>query len=462
MPAPEDWNAEAESLPGTERSPEAATASTASPSEVVDDTGAVAESDNGRGLIATAGPTGLRFLRPDGSEVFAVAADQIVTQPTWSRDGRRLAATLIDPDRNEAWVVVVDVTTWEVTTAAASRPYFFYSWSYDGSRLAALGPSPTGGTAGDILDETGAPAASVSLLSQSLFVAWEPGGHRLLLHAGHGLLLVNDVDSPGDHQDFGPVGFDFQAPAWVPGTRDFLYVDSYGQAPAGTEPEELIDRSSTVGPQLLRRSTDTGDITDLGPAGAFTLMAVHPSGDRAAISVASRQQTASTGDGLETASLPQPEQTAQGEPETQVPAGSVQVVDLTTAERLTVIDKIGLWLEWSPDGRHLLIAAGTDEGPDDIGLAWHIWDGQESFELARFAPTEAFFRNYVQFADQYTETPRLWSPDSASIAFGARTADRAVTAVAHLEEVGEFTMLGLADVSFWSPVAVSRPSAEPE
>ena len=100
--------------------------------------------------------------------------------------------------------------------------------------------------------------------------------------------------------------------------------------------------------------------------------------------------------------------------------------------------------------------------PTASGRAWHIWDGQESYELARFAPTEAFFRNYVQFADQYTETPRLWSPDSTAIAFGAQTADHAVTAVAHLEEVGEFTMLGLADVSFWSPVAVSRPSAEPE
>ena len=29
------------------------------------------------------------------------------------------------------------------------------------------------------------------------------------------------------------MGFGFQAPAWVPGTQDFLYVDSTGPSPVG-------------------------------------------------------------------------------------------------------------------------------------------------------------------------------------------------------------------------------------
>lgn len=423
-----------------------------------DEAATVEASEADRGLIAAAGPTGLRFLRPDGREVFDVAADRIITQPTWSRDGSRLAATLLDPDRGEAWVVVVDATTWEVTTARARRPYFFYTWSYDGSRLAALGPSPTGGTAADILDGTGTPASSGSLISQSLFVAWEPGGDRLLLHAGHGLLLVDDVDSPESHHDFGPVGFDFQAPAWLPGTDDFLYVDSYAQAPAGTEPEELMDRRAATSPQLLRRSADTGEILGLGPAGAFTLMAVHPAGDRAAVSMAEFTPAANAGESLEAAVL-QAEQPAQAEPAAR--AGSVQIVDLATGERRAVLDRIGLWLEWSPDGERLLIGASASNSRESLDLAWYIWDGNELHELARFAPTAAFFRDYVQFADQYTETPRLWSPDSTAIAFGAQTADYAVTAVARLEAGGEIATLGLADVSFWSPVAVNPPPADP-
>ncbi|MCE2511985.1 MAG: hypothetical protein J4F50_05380 [Acidimicrobiia bacterium] len=404
-----------------------------------------------RGLIAAAGPIGMRLMRPSGEVVGELGRDLIVTQPTWSRDGRRLAATLINPASGASHIAVVDIATGDIQTAAVLQPYFFYTWSYDGSRLLALGPSQAGGTAAFILDETGAPAADVTLQSQSMYVAWEPGGGRLLLHAGHRLSLVNDVDSPRDHTDYGPVGVDFLAPAWVPGTQDFLYVDSYGQAPADAAVEELLDRRSATSPQLLRRSADSGEITDLGPAGLFTTMAVHPSGDRAAISAASHEPPGSTSGSTGSDVLSQPERTAQAVSQTAIPAGSVQIVDLATAERRTVLDKIGLWLEWSPDGRQLLIAA-TTEDPGGIGMSWHIWDGQQSYELARFAPTETFLRDYLRFADQYDETPRLWSPDSNAITFGANTADGDVTAVARLDRAGAMRTLGASDVSFWSPI----------
>ena len=415
-----------------------------SPAEpAADGDGSTAEPLYG-GLIAAAGPLGLRLLEPSGEVVGLLGPDQIVTQPTWSRDGLRLAATLVHPATGVSQVAVVDIATGDIATAPTSRPYFFYSWSHDSSRLVALGPGPTGGTAAFILDETGAPASDVTLQGQSMYVAWEPGGRRMLVHAGHQLLLINDVDSPQDYQDFGLVGVDFLAPAWVPGTQDFLYVDSYDQAPAGIGEAELLDRRSAASPQLLRRSTDAGDITDLGPAGLYTMLAVHPSGDRAAISAASPERPALAGDDSETVSI------SPTGPETGAPAGSVQIVDLTTGERLTVLDRIGLWLEWSPNGRHLLIAAGTDD-PDSIQMSWHIWDGQQSYELARFAPTETFFRDYLWFADQYNETPRLWSPDSDAITFGANTVDGDISAVARLGSAGAMTSLGPSDVSFWSP-----------
>ena len=451
VPAPADWTSEAETdplagdasltappaelLPGTEAAP----ADDGPAEPAIDGEGSTAGSLYG-GLIAAAGPLGLRLLEPSGEVVGLLSPDHIVTQPTWSRDGLRLAATLIHPATGVSQVAVVDITTGDIVTAPTSRPYFFYSWNYDGSRLIALGPSQTGGTAAFILDETGAPASDVSLRGQSVYVAWEPGGRRLLVHAGHQLLLIDDVESPQDYHDFGLVGVDFLAPAWVPGTPDFLYVDSYGQAPAGIGEAELLDRRSTTSPQLLRRSTDAGDITDLGPAGLYTMLAVHPSGDRAAISAASAERPALAGDGSETVSVSP----------TGVPAGSVQIVDLATGERLTVLDRIGIWLEWSPDGRHLLIAAGTDD-PDSIEMSWHIWDGQQSYELARFAPTDTFFRDYLWFADQYNETPRLWSPDSDAITFGAKTVDGDITVVAHLSSAGAMTSLGPSDVSFWSP-----------
>lgn len=390
---------------------------------------------SGRGLIAAAGPTGLRLLAPSGTLVGELGRGLIVTQPTWARDGSRLAATVVDPASGLSQVAVVDIATGNITAEATARPYFFYTWSHDGSRLVALGPGQTGGTAAAILDETGAPATDVTLQSQSMYVAWEPGGRRLLLHVGHRLLLLNDVDSPRDRRDYGPVGVDFLAPAWLPGTQDFLYVDSYGQAPEDATEQELTARRAAAGPQLLRRSADTGEITELGPAGPYTTMAVHPSGDSAAVSAAHELPAAGN------------DRDGPG----GVPAGSVQIVDVATGERRTVLDQIGLWLEWSPDGRSLLVATSAGD-PAGVGMSWHIWDGRQSYELTRFAPTATFLRDYVQFADQYDETPRLWSPDGDAITFGTSTPEGDVTVVAWLDRARAVASLGPSDVSSWSPL----------
>ena len=455
-PAPADWTPETERVPLAEATSPAEPSAQEIPADGIPTDGIPANGSATaeRGLIAAAGPRGLRFLQSDGTDVGTFAAAQIVTQPTWSRDGRRVAATLTNPSSGDVSVAVIDVTTWEVATAPARRPYFFYTWSHDGSRLAALGPSPAGGTAMDILDDTGAPTGAAPLYSRSMFVAWEPGGDRLLLHAGPQLLLVDDPDSPDMPVDLGLAGFGFQPPSWVPGTSDFLYVDATGQFLTDTSPETLSDPDATPIPQLLRRSADTDEITNLGPVSQFVLLAVHPDGDRAAVSLSPPERPAPDDATLAVASQ---SDGGGSEPQPTGADGSVQIVDLDSAERITVLDQTGFWLEWSPDGSHLLIAALAGEGPEGTSLAWYIWDGQRLYELAQFLPTAAFAQNYLQFAGQYTETPRLWSPDSSAIAFGAMSSAGAVGAIARLEWIGQVTALGPADVAFWSPVSAGSP-----
>ena len=458
VPAPADGTPEAERDPLTEA------ASPTAPSPAEEEPPAVGGSSSGSGLIAAAGPTGLRFLQQNGDQVAAYGPDLTITQPTWSRDGRRLAATLVDPGSGEARVAIVDVTTWAVESSEARRPYFFYTWSHDGTRLAALGPSSAGGTSVDILDDSGMPTSN-TMQGGSIFVAWEPGGRRLLVHAGPHLLLISDPDSPNDYQDLGLVGNDFQAAAWVPGTQDFLYVDSFQQPGGNGSSEAPSDGAgATAGPRLVRRNADSGEVTDLGSIGGFTLIAVHPEGDRVALSRLALQQPESTesAESSEPASLsPTADLTAQAQTPAESISGSVYIVDLATAERLNVLDDAGFWLEWSPDGRHLLIAVAVQQDTGAGSLAWHLWDGQESVELARFTPTLAFVRNYLPFADQYTETPRLWSPDSDAIVFGTSTAGRAATAVARVDGVGGVARFGTAEVSFWSPASASLASTQP-
>ena len=461
--APDDWTPEAGEDPLAGAANPLAPPETAEQASA-DEAASIADSDQGGGLIAAAGPTGLRFLRPDGGQVVELTGDQIVIQPTWSRDGRRLVATVINPSSGAATVAVVDVSTWEVAASPANREYFFYSWSHDGTRLAALGPGPSGGTSLDIIDDSGMVASDFSPESGSVFVAWEPGGRRLLVHAGPQLLLVGDPDSPREHSDFGSVGFGFQAPAWVPGTQDFLYVDSTGPSPVGgseANPGEGDLEGMVAGgaPRLVRRSVDSPELADLGDAAGLVLMSVHPEGRLAALSLLAAPPTSADPNGGAGSAFGA--QTVAVQASADISDGAVWIVDLATAERSTVLDSTGFWLEWSHDGRQLLIASPTTRDPGGATLAWHIWDGQETRELARFTPTTAFVRDYLRFADQYVETPRLWSPDSDAIVFGANTVGLDTTAVARLDGIGGVRSLGVADVSFWSPASVDSPSTGP-
>lgn len=470
VPAPDDW------APAPQQAPLATGLSPTEPPEAPEESAVeVGPGSPGRGLIAAAGPTGLRLLLPSGDVVGEVAPDYVVTQPTWSRDGLRLAATLISPDSDDSLVAVVDITTGDVTTVPARRPYFFYSWNHDATRLAALGPGSRGGTALDVLDQGGVPTSETSMQSSSIYLAWEPDGRRLVIHAGPQLLLVEDPDSL-DYTELGSVGFGFTAAAWVPGTQDILYVDALAP-PAGDGSSEALgeEDGAEVRPWLVRRSIDSGQVVDLGPVTSLIGMAVHPDGDRVALSFATLDQTsgadpADTADStseVETASASLSDDDAAAQSQLPQWDGSVQMLDLATAERLTVLDLPGWWLEWSPDGRRLLMAtsapqeAGAAGEAGAVELAWHVWDdGGDggSVELARFAPSVAFGRNYLPFADQYDETPRLWSPDSDAITFGASTSEGDVSAVARLDNVGGLTTLGPSDVSFWSPLPDSLQS----
>ena len=277
VPVPDGFDSEAKPTP---------TLAMTSPSEPPDTAEPQPDAESapaGVSLIAAAGPTGLRILEPGGRVVAEMAEGLIVTQPTWSRDGRRLAATIVDAANNTALVSILDTSTWALSSQVARRPYFFYSWSHDGTRLAALGPGSAGGTALDILDSAGTPTSESSLQSTSIFLAWEQQGERLLVHAGPQLVLLRDPDMLEDQEDLGAVGFGFQTPAWVPGSADYLYVESVEPAtsPADGEASAADELGS---PRLVRASADTGDTADLGPAEGLAMMAVHPDGGRAAVS----------------------------------------------------------------------------------------------------------------------------------------------------------------------------------
>ena len=374
-----------------------------------------APAESYEGLIVLADRLGMTVVDPTGDRVASLADQSVVRQPTWSRNGDRIVATLVDPGTGATTVGAVDADTWTLRSAPAFRPYFFYSWDPQGERIAALGPGRAGGTSVDFIDSGGQPTADSTIAGGSMFVAWEPDGSTVLLHANERMLHVVDFTDVESSIDLGSPGVRFQAPSWIPGSREYLIAEGDG--------DEV---------QLVRLGVAGGSRRELGPLDGSAAMSVHPDGAIAAVSHG-------------TVNRPNP-----GVPDTvfaafQPARRTTEIVDLETGERTKILDELGLWLEWAPDGERLLIAVER-EGR----LSWLVWDGETTTELARLLPTLAFLQQYLPFAEQYTESPRLWSPDGRAFVITAIVEgnDRAIVVDA---ETGRTAPLGSASVAFWSP-----------
>lgn len=361
------------------------------------------------GSLVIGGLTDLVVTEPDGSLVGSFpTVGALVNQPTWSRDGEALIATAIGEP-----VSTIAVRDGAVTIRPARRPYFFFSWSAGGEYIAALGPGPLG-TSLDILGPDGVPVAEESLDTASFYLAWEPGGDDLVIHRDRTLELVRDPADLTSVEVLGEPGQSFLAPAWIPGTREILIVDDTGG-----------------GGRLVRLDVDTLVSVDLGPVDGSIGISVAPDGSRA---VLAHSVGPAGGD------------VAVGFVQNEVTAAT-ELVDLATGERTPISDELSIWTEWSRDGSRLAL---MQPAADLDGAVWTIWDGDTLTELEPFRPTVTFFRNYVFFSWQYTEAPRIWSPDSDAIVYAASDGGSDAIWVREIDGTGPVRVADGA-VAFWSP-----------
>jgi hypothetical protein len=124
-----------------------------------------------------------------------------------------------------------------------------------------------------------------------------------------------------------------------------------------------------------------------------------------------------------------------------------EIVDLETGERTPISDELSIWTEWSPDGTKLALMQPSAELD---GAVWAIWDGESVRRLEPFRPTLTFFRNFVFFSWQYTESPRIWSPASDAIVYAAQDELGDSIQVREIGGGGPVRVSG-GDVAFWSP-----------
>jgi len=359
-----------------------------------------------------------------GDETLPLTTGDIPSQPTWSRAGERLA--VVSLQGREVQVDVFDSGGQLIQTNPAPRPYFFFSWSYDGTRIAALGPGADGTTL-DLLDSNGALLHESVAEAGSLWVAWDPASPRLVAHADERLLRI---DPDAISADLGSVGLNFFVAKWIPNSNEVLLV---------------VDIEGS--PLLVRRSIEGGDtLTTLGDVEGEIRISVNPDGRTAALSREGEPEGGGGGGG---------ERTALGLAQTDEPsrAGDVQIVDLESGQRTTVFNQAIGWAEWNAQGTRLLMST-TDLVTGES--AWWIYEPDDSdlantFQVTTFVATPTFFGSYLQFSDQFIETPRLWSPTGDTFVFSDLTVDGAVVRTAPAVADAETADVSRGEVGFWSP-----------
>jgi hypothetical protein len=367
--------------------------------------------------------------RADGTEVanYSDGAGELVAQPIWSPDGRRVA-----------WVRSADGATWEVVTVAADggdrtvhplpgRPDYI---TYDPtvSRLLALTPSPDGfGLVIIELDpETGQEPAGDPFeqidLGVPYFSDFAPAGDRLVAHVATDVRIV---DLTGEKRSLALTAGTHQTPLWHPIDNTVFYT-------ADTEDGE----------QLISRQLGTEVTTELGEIVGFVLFDIDPAGEQLAV-------------------------VAYGNP----PDSGLQALRRPGARRpmsagRTVLDT-GLWIIDVGDGRARLL--------DDQPSSAPIWDPTGSRVLVRdalggagrwkvlgldgtSASTELFdidrtlVPGYLPFWDQYVRSQTVWSPDGAQFVHVGRSVDGTSGVWIHdAATSGPSTLLAEGEIAFWSP-----------
>jgi TolB protein len=340
-------------------------------------------------------------IRPDGTGRIPLTQDgaelRIYRQPAWSPDAARVAWVEVagsDSGLTSALVTGRPDAGAQTRVDMGDNPPFYLSWSPDGGRIAALG-SADRGLALRSIDVTGEEAPAVLAQAQPLYFAWSPDGARLVAHLNGETVSLLSTD--GSETPLGGQSAAFGAPEWMADGAAFVYA----QRLAGTQQLVLADPSGAT-------------LRDLAAFDGTITFSLSPDGERVAFIDSTEM--------VPTAAL-----------------GPLSLASLSGAATPQVIDDGPvLAFFWSPQGDKLAYLTPGDhsqQGPRaslsptleadhlNLWLQWHVWDGERSYELAQFRPSDTFLVDYLRFFDQYARSMTPWAPDGSAFVYTGDSED---------------------------------------
>jgi hypothetical protein len=313
-------------------------------------------------------------MDPDGSNPSQLTDDAATVQyfqPIWSPVMDRLAWGQASTEGFGVGSSAGDGSDPELVSTS-SLPFYLH-WSPDGSQVGIL----YGGLQGVVLEMVDmVNFTSTTIGSGSPFYfSWKPDSTEIAVHVG-----ANDfgrLELGQQLVDLGGTAATYQAPHWTPAgifhfaTEGLVLVDANGEG------------------QLLATLP-----------GEPVFFVANPQGTKVAIESFITEEE---GDGSTVALTPTAE----------IDANAVSVLDVGTGEVDIASENTSVGYFWSPDGESLLLLQLTGETGELDVSAWK--DGEISL-LTTLIPPLSFFREVLQYFNQYAQSLQLWSPDSSSVA----------------------------------------------
>jgi TolB protein len=252
---------------------------------------------------------------------------------------------------------------------------FYIFWSPDGSGIGVLHNSPVGTIDFELVDVAEGTSEVVAQGSPFYF-SWSPDSTQVAAHVQGSFL--GTIDRAGDGSDLGQTAAGYQAPHWVPDGIIHL-------ADEGLELRQPDGEDRVV-------ATVTGPVS----------FVANPRGTLVAIQVFVDEEE--TPPGVDVALRETP----------ALSGNEVLVLDLATGDTTRVVDSLSLGMFWSPDGRSLLVLVPAEGGEFELDVL--MWREEGVTELSRLSPHPSLVSDVLRFFDQYGQSLRLWSPDSAAFA----------------------------------------------
>ena len=303
--------------------------------------------------------------------------------PTWSRDGRRIAASRISRTGMGGGLSVqvfelssgrmVSAYNNEVPAPVADGAAHYIYWSPDDRYLTFLAPTPEGLSL-LVRDYQSVEEAASIAVGAPLYYHWASDSGRIAVHSGD-RVTIQDPTPDGDETHVAVDAFNFRTPAISPDGSQLAYAGISG----GVEGIYIVPTGNATAPRLVMETQ------------GMTAFAWSPDGSTLAVS----------------------EQSSPGTPVFD----SLRLVRADGSGSSSLVDEPLLAFFWSPQGDRIAWI-GIDPLSRAMDLAMSpVESGQAAGEprrLFRFSPTGELF-TWFSFFDQYAYSHSIWAPDGSAL-----------------------------------------------